>query len=213
MPFALSERRDSTDIAPWDRALLQSRDFLALPTVGALVEGWLLVVPKEPYLCVGAMPRTVIQRFRRFLDTVIDTVKLAYGDASVFEHGPTACCQSAGCGVDHAHVHVVPVGWELTESAEAVFDGDLLWHDVASLEVTADYFQRGLPYLYVEQPAGQARIATHASFPSQLMRRAIAQSIGIPNQFNWRDHPMRRNVVRTIERIQEVTNGLESQRR
>ncbi len=41
-------------VDPWDQVLLETANFVVVPTIGAIVEGWLLVVSKEGLVCMGA---------------------------------------------------------------------------------------------------------------------------------------------------------------
>ena len=75
---------------------------------GPLVQGWLLVVPKDCHLCIGAPPVQLIAELIGFLDDVVSSVRTEYGPVAVFEHGPIRPLTAVGCGVDYAHVHVVP---------------------------------------------------------------------------------------------------------
>jgi len=40
----------------WDRPLLGSDHFVAIPSLGSLVRGWLLVVPRCHYLNLAKLP-------------------------------------------------------------------------------------------------------------------------------------------------------------
>jgi hypothetical protein len=39
--------------APWNEFLIETENFAVVPSLGALVEGWLLMVPKEHYISMG----------------------------------------------------------------------------------------------------------------------------------------------------------------
>ena len=46
---------DAGGSEPWDRVLFASANFVVVPTVGSILPGWLLIVPREHFLCFGAM--------------------------------------------------------------------------------------------------------------------------------------------------------------
>src|SRR5262245_13149985 len=73
----------------WNRPLLRTENFVVLPSLGALVEGWLLIVPTRHYLCLGALPASVTQEFRNLQDCVYSILVHRYGYACAFEHGPS----------------------------------------------------------------------------------------------------------------------------
>jgi len=170
----------------WDNPLFESEHFVALPTLGALIEGWLLIVPRAESICIGALNKPGIEELRRFVDEVANVLMSEYGTLAVFEHGPSSAASTTGCGVDYAHLHLVPTALDL-RSGSAEFVPDIYWQPVDSLTYLPKIHRRGQSYLYIEQPYGnQGYIATPDHIPSQLFRRVIAQHIGYPESYDWR---------------------------
>jgi len=192
---------------PWDRILWESADFLALPTLGAIVEGWLLIVPKDHYLCAGALQSELLPELDRFLRSVTHRVEREYGQTAVFEHGPSCVGEPVGCTVDHAHIHIVPIRHNLMEGARDLAPRTLQWRRAAGLEDARDFHMRRLPYLYVEQPRGIAHIATGPGIPSQLFRKVVAKFMGVPERYDWRRFPETRNIEATIEKLSRNSEG------
>ena len=191
----------------WDRILCESPEFIALPTVGAIVEGWLLIVPKDHYLCAGAMEPELLVRLDRFVGVVADRVEREYGEVAIFEHGPSCVGEPVGCTVDHAHIHIVPTRHNLVAGARDLAPRTLQWRRAAGLDDARDLHLRRLPYLYVEQPRGIVHIATGPGIPSQLFRRVVAQFMGAPERYDWRQFPETRNVEATIEKLSRNSEG------
>lgn len=191
----------------WDTVLFESPNFVALPTVGALVKGWLLIVPRKFHLCYGALDESLFAEFESFKSEVVSAVENCFGQVAVFEHGPASKLRSSGCGVDHAHVHVVPTEIDLVQAASKLQDS-LNWQEVPSLRSSRSIFTQGVDYLYVEQPIGAGFICCHSSFPSQLMRRVIANFLGAPERYDWRRHPMLENVLATISELQRENTDM-----
>ena len=189
------------DGRPWDEVLYETDHFAVVPTVGALVEGWLLIVTKQPHLCMGAVAEELLCELSSLKDHVSSVLRQCYGEVAVFEHGPSKPRQGVGCGVDHAHLHVLPVTSSLTERVPAITDTVLEWRIVESVHATRKFSDAGIPYLYVEQPIGKARIAAAWDAPSQLFRRVVADAIGLPEEFDWRNNPMESNVISTVEML------------
>jgi diadenosine tetraphosphate (Ap4A) HIT family hydrolase len=185
----------------WNRPLFESANFVVLPSLGALVEGWLLLVPKKHSICLGALQGSVDAEMHQFKHFLFAELQRQYGQVCAFEHGPARANLSIGCGVDHAHLHIVPVAFDLASAVKSFLPKDASWSK-AGLGECRDAFRRGQDYLYLEQPVGLGRIATHQQIGSQLFRRAIATRIGMPEQFNWREYPQVSNVSATINRLQ-----------
>jgi hypothetical protein len=103
--------------------------------------------------------------------------------------------------VDHAHLHIVPVGFDLAAAATPFLPDDSRW-EVADLSSSKKAAEAGDDYIYLEQPLNSGRILRRNDLGSQIMRRAIATQIGVPNDFNWRDNPQIENVTHTIRAIE-----------
>src|SRR6266404_3573115 len=60
-PFLAPSSGDKAQdgLEPWDTVLFETDSFVVTPTLGALVSGWLLIVTKESYLCMGAINDTL----------------------------------------------------------------------------------------------------------------------------------------------------------
>lgn len=189
----------------WNEPLFESSNFVVLPSLGALVEGWLLLVPKKHFICMGVLPDSVTAEAQEMKRILCSILQQHYGQVCAFEHGPSRPNCSVGCSVDHAHLHVVPVAFDLASAVSPFLPEDARWSEAGVKECQAA-FGRGEDYLYLEQPIGAGRIVTHKEFESQLFRRAIAARIGALNQFNWREYPQLPNVLTTINKLR-VKNG------
>src|SRR5690349_14094182 len=86
----------------WNEPLFESRHFFVVPSLGALVEGWLLLVPKDHFICIGELPESMIAEMESVQTTVTSFLTECYGHATIFEHGPHTDKLQIGCGVDHA---------------------------------------------------------------------------------------------------------------
>src|SRR5579862_8951840 len=93
-------------IEAWDIPLFESPNFVAVPSLGALVEGWLLLIPKCHVLSLGSLPDSTHEELNEFKEFLYAALIQCYGSASAFEHGPIIEKSAVGCGVDHAHLHI-----------------------------------------------------------------------------------------------------------
>jgi ATP adenylyltransferase len=187
---------------PWDQVLHETDNFVVVPTAGALVEGWVLIVTKAPFLCMGALEHSLLDELYRLKDYVCSVLSRCYGEIAVFEHGPSVLGQKMGCGVDHAHMHVLPAAWDLLNGVPKITDLAIDWRSAEGVDDAAVLHRAGVPYLFLEQPLGTIKIAPAHHAPSQLFRRVVANYIGSPDEFDWRMHPMEPNVLATIRTLQ-----------
>ena len=196
--------RGSAEI--WNKPLFESPNFAVFPSLGSLVEGWLLVIPKAHFLCIGALPDDLTTELEALKQQISAAICAKYGHVCAFEHGPRSASRKVGCTVDHAHVHIVPVSFDLAKAASKFMPPDAVWI-VATPESRRAAFLSRQDYLYLEQPIGSPRIALHDNFSSQIFRKAIASTLGVPEQFSWREYPQTEIILRTIRAM----NSLEPQ--
>jgi diadenosine tetraphosphate (Ap4A) HIT family hydrolase len=90
-----------------DQVLFESPNFVVVPSLGSILPGWLLIVPRNHFLCVGAMGDGLIHEMRQLRDEAAESLRSQIGPVTYFEHGPVKACTSVGCGIDHAHLHIV----------------------------------------------------------------------------------------------------------
>jgi hypothetical protein len=182
----------------WNAPLFQTDHFVVLPSLGAMVEGWLLIVPKAHYMCMGAVPSVLEAEYFQLREYVRTHLESRYSKPVVlFEHGPSRMLKRTGCGVDHAHVHFVPFADDLIDLATPYLSKGSQWH-VASPQSLRDAYSAGLDYLYAEVPGRGVVMTTAAEFGSQVFRRAIADSLHISEEYQWREFLRLETVAKTI---------------
>lgn len=89
-----------------DQPFASNDGFVAIASIGALIEGWSLIIPKEHQHSM----RNVYDKlqFKDFVETVIPLLVQQYGPLIAFEHGSNKEGSITACGTDHAHLHLVP---------------------------------------------------------------------------------------------------------
>lgn len=190
----------------WNQPLFESPNFVALPSLGALVEGWVLLIPKRHFISFGAVPASMLAEMNEFKGFLCSVLSQCYGTATAFEHGPSAAGRTVGCGVDHAHLHLVPLLFDLLAEVSPFLPSGVRWAN-ARIEECQDAYSRGQDYLYLEQPICSGRIVTHDKFESQLFRRAIATRIGVRDQYNWRVYEQLPTVMATMQMVRALVSS------
>ncbi len=193
----------------WNKPLINLGSLVALPSLGALVSGWLLLVPKQHAISLGALQDSELTNLNRLKNEIAWRLQRRYGSVCAFEHGPSRDNCLVGCGVDHAHLHLVPLSFDLCLAAAPFLPPGVVWSQGSFADCQSAH-QKGHDYLYLEQPIGCGRIATHPAFGSQLFRRAIAARLGMPHKFNWREYPALSNVLATIGEVKTWASSLNS---
>ena len=189
------------EVDAWDRPLLASPNFYVVPSLGALVEGWLLIVPRRHFISAAEIGDDLAEELWEITGLVRDLLAKHYGPVWLFEHGPATAMRSVGCGVDHAHVHLVPMVGDLIRTARAFLPHGVAFR-AANFSSCRDEWRKGADYLFVDAPdARGAAAATAPSLGSQIFRKAIAELVGRPHQFDWKSDACVDNIYRTIDRV------------
>lgn len=168
-----------------------------------------MIVPFEHRLKFATLRSEIIaaevthclERFR-YLYTKVESQLL------MFEHGASGP-NAGGCGIDHAHLHLlnVPAWLDVFEllsdrPAEKLFQSlEAAW---AFSEVIGMQ-----SYLLVGTPELGFRITSNEKpIPSQLLRRRLADKLGLP-RWDWRKFPTQESFMVATRMVQMTSLELE----
>lgn len=182
-----------------DIDLARLPDFSIVPTIGSIVEGWVLVIPKQKVLSIKGLTKGQRRDLVQISHHVEHDLAVYNSPIVKLEHGPSTKGSLTGCGVDQAHLHILPleVGFK-----EFVFTSDekLDWLKVDSVDPWSEVAQDKDYYLmwigndcFVSYPEVKT---------SQYFRRKVAQFIGKPEHWDYKTAPNYENVRRTRQKFQ-----------
>lgn len=183
----------------YNRSLFETENFKVIPSLGSLVQGWLMVVPKQFYISFGAINDTEIyNELNELMNELGIITKAEYGDFVIFEHGPVAQKSLVGCSVDYAHLHIVPLSIDLIKQSGTLSNREIFWSEAEGVQDTSKYYGKRVPYLYVRDINRKSFIGVSEEIPSQLFRKTIAKHIGVEDMYDWRKHAFLNNIEATI---------------
>ena len=172
-----------------DEPFASNDGFVAVASIGALVEGWSLIIPKAHQLSMRNNYSNSV--FADFLSSVLHHFFNKYGPLIAFEHGANKEGSITGCGTDHAHLHLVPFGESLLPDLQS---SGLQWvqchaSEIASRSGTNEYlFYTELNAKKVWQDSvGYLHVLEHPL--SQFFRRLIAERRGGVEVADYRHFP------------------------
>src|SRR5690349_3777774 len=84
-------------------------DFVVAPTIGPLAPGHLLLLPRQHVPAIGMVSQAATRELPSLIELITSTLEARFGPTISFEHGTSGKEGVGGCGVDHAHMHFVPV--------------------------------------------------------------------------------------------------------
>lgn len=183
--------------------ILESENFIVIPSVGSLVEGWMLIIPKKFALNFTNVPSYHLNELSALISECANLLKSVYPESEIvlFEHGPIKPCTKIGCTVDYAHLHIVPLNFNLCEAVKKV-DNHVVWKEINGVDsILGNKLVGANEYWYMSRLNGQAFIANNLPSVSQFFRRVIAKEIGLPEEFNWREHPNSEALNSGVEKL------------
>lgn len=178
---------------PFDREVIGDDKVSVIPTKGSIVPGWLLVVPREQTLSIAKLGKSAqihaLQHAQKAKELITKMAKHVF----IFEHGPCYQKSKAGCGVDQAHLHVVPLDFDLIEYIKN--ESHLNWHEV-STSSPWENIPSNQEYYYISDS-----IRSYVGFvekpESQFFRKKIAEKLN--RGWDYNTHPYAENATATLE--------------
>jgi diadenosine tetraphosphate (Ap4A) HIT family hydrolase len=206
-----SHVRAKSEASNIDTPWMKDSDYAALVTVGALVPGWSLICPVGHGLNLSANYKD--SAFWRFCGAAMEVVCRTYGPVTIFEHGARYDGSLTGCGTNHAHLHVVPLNFDL--AIEAIrFDRTQEWERCAITEI--EERSGGREYLFVSTTVNGAVTEGLLCIPSkpisQFFRRVIANRVGLGDLFDYRRYPMMEIAQSSLAQLSANANSLQYER-
>lgn len=171
--------KDLTDT----RVVAETMNFVAIPTLGQIFPGSLLIVPRDHIETCASLDIGLQYELIDLIETV-SSVQRRFGEPIFFEHGAMACT-GGSCGIYHAHLHIVPL--PIAASPSVLFPehrgsvGNLL-QGFADLNGCRQYLLMGnqIGVLYAEADQLLKRPA------SQHFRRRLTEWFGMDRPWDWR---------------------------
>ena len=184
-----------TDMARQDQQLVLSREgffnklcrraqhFGAFPSLSPLTAGHCLVVPLYHVTSIAQVDSRYVDECLAFLDEIVDVIQGAFGPSVVFEHG-VGHGKKGGCGVTHAHLHVLPMDVTSAKALRARIQERFDGTTTGGIE---DLFEvpRERSYLLFGCLGEPFHLTTTDAAPSQYLRRLIAEVCRL-DAWDWR---------------------------
>jgi len=182
-----------------DRTIVETSGFKVVPSLGHIVQGYLLLIPRDHCCALADLPAESLRELEQLKTMLVGSLRGKYGGYVLFEHGARTE-NSGGCGISHAHLHAVPLPVEkdLLQTLRASFRHQ---------QISGISGLRGAPadcsYLYYEDVRGGCYVFYPAYLPSQYMRRLIAERLGVEN-WDWRNRGREYSVLVTRAEVSRI---------
>ena len=187
-----------------NRILAQHGEFIAIPTIGQLFPGSLLILTKSHIETMSTISEANAVDLKIFISNI---EKIIGHDREVilFEHG-AKCFTGGGCGIYHAHMHLVPLPYHISADTLLVSETDSVsFKTETSLSAALHNLQTSSEYLLVRDSKYKLKYVDISAlsikkYPSQYFRKIICESFDLDRPWDWRKYADQEEYVfQTIE--------------
>lgn len=182
----------------FDTELTSLDDFIVVPALGPFFEGYLMIVTRQHYHCMGQLSSMELSRLGALKDEVRNVLERCYGiPVVVFEHGSGLPADSGGSCVDHAHFQVLPLRFDVLSPLRKQFPV----RPIRTLRALSMFSDRSKAYLFFEDQKGDMYATEAENVPSQYVRRLIAMELGAPEQWDYALFPNYELIAATVRKL------------
>lgn len=172
----------------------ETKYFYILPTLGSLVDGYVLIVTKRHINSMSEINDDELEEYKTIITKYQNIFNKVYNKTPiVFEHGtPNQNSEMKANSVTHAHTHIVNINFKNEKEILEKYNFKEI-NDLKEIEINKNYIK----YIY------NNKIYITYNFPSvsQLMRILIAEELNYKDKFDWKKERFDENIISTIERI------------
>jgi diadenosine tetraphosphate (Ap4A) HIT family hydrolase len=182
--------------------LHETSRFVVIPGVGAVCDGYVLIVPKEHVLSMGHLDRSHDAEIDDLLERLDSYLHKQYGKSiTAFEHGAESFRNRGGSCTDHAHMHVMPIGDEVDLLGPLRKEFDMRPAQEFFPALRSQVIERKRPYLWLRTATGRMWTCDAPNALSQYVRRILVDQLGRPGEWDWAVFPGTEYLRATISKF------------
>ena len=171
--------------------------FYIIPTVGSLVDGYILVVSKRHINSMSELSKNEMYEYNFIIEKYRNIFKDIYGKYPiVFEHGsPIPDNSMKANSVIHAHSHIV--NYEYPDELKII--RRLKFIPIRRIED----IKSNKNYIMHINNNSFKYVTYHFETISQLMRKLIAKDLKYEDKFDWKKEKFMDNIIKTVLKIKQ----------
>jgi len=182
----------------------QSDNFCVLPSLGQIVEGYSLIVPKSHYTCIGSLPERLIEELIALKKEVVSLYSQLYSDVIFFEHGCISDVIKGGSCVTHCHLNLIPI--KTQKNLVKAISGylEMPAKELRTYHELRSQYMKKVPYLFYEDSCGKIFLFETPILPSQFFRQLLAKELGCVEKWDWRRYIGKKEVSEFFKKINVI---------
>lgn len=191
------------------RILCETENWYAIPSIGSLTVGYVLLVCKQHHLSLATLSKDLFDEMLQLKAQVEAVLFRELGlQCITFEHGITHSEANGANSVDHIHIHVLPFSGPIWSSISSHFCS----HSFSNVNSYEELYKSWLsekPHSYLLFQDTDERIyyiSNAENMPSQLFRRQLAPYLGA-ECWDWRSEQYLDNIIKTIQLFENTSSN------
>ena len=177
--------------------ICETQNFRVIPTVGSLIEGYVLIVTKNHINSLSELTREQKIEYENLVSEILQVFQKVYGRTPIlFEHGtPNIQNSMSATSIIHAHSHIV--NFNFKNESEI-----LEKYNFTPIRNFKDVKKEN--YIYYVSDNETKYVSYNFDSISQLMRILIANEIDKGEQYNWRKFDFKENIVMMLNKFKDI---------
>lgn len=193
---------DATQVE--SQVLLRGKNVLVIADVAPLVEGHCLIIPINHYASLAQCPPSTQDEIHTLIRRVSKVLFQVYNNGViVFEHGQCVEKTNEGCGINHAHLHILPLPSSNLEIAREYYT----FFKLDNLEDLTSYVG-DQSYLLIQSPSTGTEVLLINEPPPQILRKLVSKKLPCKVDWNWHDQIILAKMAFTKDRVYKSINAL-----
>lgn len=189
---------------PQNRIIYEGENWVIMPTIGAIVPGYVLIVSKKHHVSLLNCDKHEVMELEKLIKHTRKVLESVYKLPCIaFEHGGSCNTGNKFSCVDHCHIHVLPLKEDIFNKID---NSKFQIISVKSLTSLMDRKEQHSAYLLYQNQEEQFFVLYSDTSISQYFRQLIALSEGVPEKWNWRHYYFSENMKQTIEEMSSELN-------
>lgn len=176
--------------------IYETQNFYVLPSLGALVDEYALVVSKKHITSLSQLSDNEKEEYNGIIDYISKQfIKFYNKQPIVFEHGtPNLLSDMKASSIVHAHAHIVNHNY----INEKDIINNLNFNEIKDFKDVSNSNN----YIFYINHKNRKYVTYNYDSISQIMRILIAKDLGIKDQYNWKEHDFIENINKMLKHFE-----------
>ena len=177
----------------------ETDNFLIIPSIGSLVDGYLLIVYKKHVYSFSKIFSKEKDEYIAIINKYRMLFKEKYGKYPiVFEHGSSKPNEMCASSLIHAHSHILNHNY--------FNEKEILYKEKFKEIDSFNDIRKDINYIYYKSDNGNDYVSYEFEPISQLMRKYVAKDLNIEDKYNWKFDEFAENIEKTISKFKINNN-------